>query len=67
MDPPEDIDVPMVDDDDGDRAEIESRLPLSEDEQRVLDLYGQLQQLRLEIAIMKAHAVYRPGMPAAPF
>ncbi|KAG6160086.1 hypothetical protein E4U11_004096 [Claviceps purpurea] len=60
MDPPEDVDVPMVDDDDGDRAEIESRLPLSEDEQRVLDLYGQLQQLRLEIAIMKAHAVYRP-------
>lgn len=32
----------------------ESRLPLSEDETRVLELYDKLQELRLEIAIINA-------------
>ncbi|TWU77146.1 hypothetical protein ED733_008403 [Metarhizium rileyi] len=52
-------DVSMVDEDEqGD--EVDARLPLSEDEQRVLDLYDQLQQLRLEIAIINAQSSYRP-------
>ena len=48
----------MVDDqnDDG-----QTRLPLSSDEQRVLDLYDTLQRLRLEIAIITASASYSPG------
>lgn len=32
----------------------DSRLPLSEDETRVLELYDRLQELRLEIAIINA-------------
>lgn len=32
----------------------ESRLPLSEDETKVLELYDRLQELRLEIAIINA-------------
>jgi hypothetical protein len=32
----------------------ESRLPLSEDETKVLELYDKLQELRLEIAIINA-------------
>ncbi|OAA42618.1 Centromere protein Cenp-H [Metarhizium rileyi] len=52
-------DVSMVDEDEqGD--EVDARLPLSEDEQRVLDLFDQLQQLRLEIAIINAQSSYRP-------
>ncbi|KAG5978127.1 hypothetical protein E4U55_006369, partial [Claviceps digitariae] len=61
MDQPEDVDVSMVDDEqDEPRIELDSHLPLSEDEQRVLQLYDQLQQLRLEIAIINAQSVYRP-------
>ncbi|QPH01106.1 hypothetical protein C2857_005305 [Epichloe festucae Fl1] len=62
MDQPQD--VSMVDEDDGQRVEVDSQLPLSEDEQRVLELYDQLQQLRLEIAIINAHSVYRPVITA---
>lgn len=43
------VDEPMAGVDGG-----ESRLPLSEDETRVLELYGRLQELRLEIAIINA-------------
>lgn len=50
----------MIDEDE-ERDEVEARLPLSEDEQRVLDLYDQLQQLRLEIAIINAQSTYQPG------
>lgn len=32
----------------------ESRLPLSEDEAKVLEMYDKLQELRLEIAIINA-------------
>ncbi|KMQ82293.1 centromere protein cenp-h [Lasius niger] len=39
----------------------ESRLPLSPDEQRVLDLYDTLQQLQLEIAIINALASQQSG------
>ncbi|KYK56880.1 hypothetical protein DCS_03886 [Drechmeria coniospora] len=47
---------------DGDNgAESQSRLPLSADEQRVIQLYDQLQQLRLEIAIIKAQALPSPS------
>ncbi|KAG5924936.1 hypothetical protein E4U42_004507 [Claviceps africana] len=61
MDQPEDVDVSMVDDEhDEPRAELDSQLPLSEDEKRVLELYDRLQQLRLEIAIMNAQSVHRP-------
>lgn len=35
----------------------ESRLPLSEDETKVLELYDRLQELRLEIAIINAQQV----------
>jgi len=35
-------------------AETETRLPLSDDEQRALELYDRLQELRLEIAIINA-------------
>ncbi|KAM0514859.1 hypothetical protein ACHAPE_006535 [Trichoderma viride] len=43
------VDEPMTGVDGG-----ESRLPLSEDETRVLELYDKLQELRLEIAIINA-------------
>jgi len=67
MDQPEDVDGSMIDDEhDEPRAELDAQLPLSEDEQRVLKLYDQLQHLRLEIAIINAQSVYRPGMPTAP-
>lgn len=65
MNRPEDVDVSLVDDEHDDpSAQVDSQLPLSEDERRVLKLYDQLQQLRLEIAIINAQSVYRPGMPA---
>ncbi|KAK2591137.1 hypothetical protein QQS21_011175 [Conoideocrella luteorostrata] len=57
MDQPQD--VSMVDEDEQ-HNQVDSRLPLSEDEQRALDLYDQLQQLRLEIAIINAQSVHRP-------
>ncbi|KAG6007268.1 hypothetical protein E4U21_006186 [Claviceps maximensis] len=61
MNQPEDVEVSMVDDEhDEPRAELDSQLPLSEDEQRVLKLYDQLQQLRLEIAIINEQSVHRP-------
>ncbi|POR39801.1 Centromere protein H [Tolypocladium paradoxum] len=44
---------------DGRDDEAESRLPLSSDEQRVLDLYDTLQQLRLEIAIINSQASHQ--------
>lgn len=50
-------DVPMTDD--GQHDEHASHLPLSNDEQRVLDLYDQLQQLRLEIAIINAQTSHQ--------
>ncbi|KAH0595583.1 hypothetical protein MHUMG1_06758 [Metarhizium humberi] len=53
-------DISMVDEDEQ-HDEVEARLPLSEDEQRVLDLYDQLQQLRLEIAIITAQSSYKPA------
>lgn len=43
------VDEPMTGVDGG-----EPRLPLSEDETRVLELYDKLQELRLEIAIINA-------------
>lgn len=43
------VDEPMTGADGG-----ESRLPLSEDETKVLELYDRLQELRLEIAIINA-------------
>lgn len=43
------VDEPMTGVDGG-----ESRLPLSADETRVLELYDKLQELRLEIAIINA-------------
>ncbi|OAQ72270.1 centromere protein Cenp-H [Pochonia chlamydosporia 170] len=55
-------DVSMVDEDEQ-RDQIEAQLPLSEDEQRVLDLYDQLQQMRLEIAIINAQSTYQPTTP----
>ncbi|KAG5989210.1 hypothetical protein E4U54_004394 [Claviceps lovelessii] len=62
MNRPEDVDVSLVDDEHDDpSAQVDSQLPLSEDERRVLKLYDQLQQLRLEIAIINAQSVYRPG------
>jgi hypothetical protein len=54
-------DESMMDQDEP-RDEVDARLPLSEDEQRVLDLYDQLQQLRLEIAIINAQTSYQPGV-----
>lgn len=54
-------DISMVDEDEQ-RDEVEARLPLSEDEQRVLDLYDQLQQLRLEIEIINAQSSYKPSI-----
>ncbi|PHH92428.1 hypothetical protein CDD83_7384 [Cordyceps sp. RAO-2017] len=45
---------------DGQEAGSDS-LPLSSDEQRVLDLFDTLQQLRLEIAVMNALARHRAG------
>lgn len=37
------------------------KLLLSDQEKRVLELYDQLQQLQLEIALMNAHNSYVPG------
>lgn len=48
------VDEPMTGADGG-----ESRLPLSEDETRVLELYDKLQELRLEIAIINAQQAGR--------
>ncbi|KAL9484783.1 hypothetical protein ACSS6W_003572 [Trichoderma asperelloides] len=48
------VDEPMTGVDGG-----ESRLPLSEDETRVLELYDKLQELRLEIAILNAQQAGR--------
>ncbi|KAM0483028.1 hypothetical protein ACHAPX_002473 [Trichoderma viride] len=48
------VDEPMTGVDGG-----ESRLPLSEDETRVLELYDKLQELRLEIAIINAQQAGR--------
>ena len=45
-------------------AVAQSGLPLSSDEQRVLELYDTLQQLRLEIAIINAQASHSSGMMA---
>ncbi|QUC17825.1 uncharacterized protein UV8b_02066 [Ustilaginoidea virens] len=56
MDQPQD--APEVDEDEV-QDEQESQLPLSEDEQQVLELYDQLQQLRLEIAIINAQSARR--------
>jgi hypothetical protein len=43
-------------------------LPLSADERRVLELYDRLQQLQLEIAIIKAQSSISPGeFPECPF
>ncbi|KND95281.1 hypothetical protein TOPH_00235 [Tolypocladium ophioglossoides CBS 100239] len=44
---------------DGHDDATESHLPLSSDEQRVLDLYDTLQQLRLEIAIINAQTSHQ--------
>ncbi|KAL7927519.1 centromere protein H (CENP-H) domain-containing protein [Trichoderma austrokoningii] len=48
------VDEPMTGVDGG-----ESRLPLSEDETRVLELYDKLQELRLEIAVINAQQAGR--------
>lgn len=51
------VDQPMAD-----AVSMEdSRLPLSTDEQKVLDLWDQLQQLQLEIAIINAQNRIQPG------
>jgi hypothetical protein len=46
--------------------ETETRLPLSDDEQRALELYDRLQELRLEIAIINAQQKlsHQTGKPA---
>ncbi|PNY23360.1 Uncharacterized protein TCAP_06692 [Tolypocladium capitatum] len=49
---------------DGHDDDAESRLPLSSDEQRVLDLYDALQQLQLEIAVINAQASHQSGTVA---
>lgn len=46
--------------------EGESRLPLSDDEQRALELYDRLQELRLEIAIINAQQSLPTGKLGAP-
>ncbi|KAG6039563.1 hypothetical protein E4U41_002408 [Claviceps citrina] len=65
MDEPEDVSMVEETEDDDQGAEVDPQLPLSEDEQRVLELYDQLQQLRLEIAIMNEQSVYRPVLPTS--
>lgn len=40
-----------------------SPLLLSDDEQRVLELYDRLQQLQLEIALITAQKEYEPSEP----
>jgi hypothetical protein len=40
----------------------ESRLPLSQDEEKVLELYDKLRELQLEIAIINAQNAQPPGM-----
>jgi multidrug resistance efflux pump len=54
-------DVSMIDEDEQRDEVEEARLPLSAAEQQVLDLYDQLQQLSLEIAIINAQSSYQPG------
>ena len=51
---------------DGPGQEDENQLPLSNDEQRALALYDQLQQLRVELAIINAQASYRQGTVITP-
>ena len=41
--------------------EVSSTLPVSVDEQRALDLYDKLQELRLEIAIINAQKSLQGG------
>lgn len=43
-------------------AAPEPQLPLSEDERQVLELYDRLQQIQLEIAIVKAQEAYQSCM-----
>ncbi|KAL6869890.1 hypothetical protein ACO1O0_001222 [Amphichorda felina] len=57
MDAPHDEPMP----DDIEIEESESRLPLSDDEQRALELYDRLQELRLEIAIINAQQSHQAG------
>lgn len=45
-----------------DGPDSEARLPLSEDEQKILALYDKLQEVRLEIAIINAQHSQQPGM-----
>ena len=40
-------------------------LPLSEDEQRILALYDRLQELQLEISLLKAQQVFEPCLSAS--
>jgi hypothetical protein len=44
----------------------ESRLPLSQDEERVLQLYDRLRELQLEIAIINAQNAHPTGMCPLP-
>lgn len=44
-----------------DGEDADSRLPLSSDELKVLDLYDKLQELRLEIAIINAQSTWKAG------
>lgn len=39
-----------------------SHLPISEDESKILALYDQLQELRLEIAIINAQRLHESGL-----
>ncbi|KAM0353585.1 hypothetical protein ACHAPU_001597 [Fusarium lateritium] len=48
-------DVPMVD-----GYNEKSHLPISEDEEKILALYHQIQELRLEIAIINAQKLHQP-------
>lgn len=50
-------DQPMMDN----VEEVEMRLPLSEDEHKILELWDKLQELRLEIAIINAQDSIQPG------
>ncbi|KAH7170793.1 centromere protein H (CENP-H)-domain-containing protein [Dactylonectria macrodidyma] len=55
----EPIDQPMTD-----GLDEETHLPLSEDEEKVLALYDQLQELRLEIAIINGQRSQQPDRPS---
>lgn len=50
---------PMADD----FEEDDTRLPLSDEERRALELYDKLQELRLEIAIINAQQSHQSGKP----